>query len=253
MPSKASKSLIVGLGHPRCGTGFTASLLQSAGLDVGHEKMGADGIVSWMAVAEREIVPYGSGIDKLRGHKAFCAVRSPLAAIPSIIPENGRPRSLAWRAQVIWEKRKVDICSRPFVPPNNIALAVASYVHWFELCLERKPKVIFRIDREEDDARLGEFVGRDLRRTPDLRTNARPRVRFQGFKPQMIARAGSELVTRFADLADRLGYPEDAATIRAQLDKAARGAGATTAESPGPAKPAPSRRKPADKGKTLTA
>lgn len=215
------KPLIVGLGHPRCGTGFTASLLQSAGFDVGHEEVRADGIVSWLAAAERAAVPFGqSSMGKLKGHRIFCAVRSPVESIPSIVPENERPRSIAWRAQVIWERTKVDICSLPAVPPNRIALAVASYVHWFEICLAHKPGIVFRIDRNEDDALLSDFAGREVRRSKAVRTNARPRLRFDAFKPRMLWRAGPDLLTRFAGLADRFGYPEDAEVIRGQVDQA---------------------------------
>ena len=39
---------ILAVGHPRCGTGYAASLLQQFGLDVGHERAGRDGLSSWM-------------------------------------------------------------------------------------------------------------------------------------------------------------------------------------------------------------
>ena len=38
---------ILGVGHPRTGTGFTSKILSKWGLDVGHETLGKDGIVSW--------------------------------------------------------------------------------------------------------------------------------------------------------------------------------------------------------------
>ena len=52
---KESKKILV-VGHPRTGTGYTAKLLQSWGLDVQHEKMGKDGISDWsISFKERSI------------------------------------------------------------------------------------------------------------------------------------------------------------------------------------------------------
>ncbi|MFK4998907.1 hypothetical protein ACI2OX_21260 [Bacillus sp. N9] len=36
------------LGHPRSGTGYMAYLLRQFGYGIGHERMGKDGISSWM-------------------------------------------------------------------------------------------------------------------------------------------------------------------------------------------------------------
>lgn len=35
------------VGHPRCGTKFTSSLLKQFDLDVGHEELGKNGISAW--------------------------------------------------------------------------------------------------------------------------------------------------------------------------------------------------------------
>jgi len=51
----AKQKLILGLVHPRTGTGYTAKLLQSWGLDVKHEKMGKDGTVDWSLAAGKSL------------------------------------------------------------------------------------------------------------------------------------------------------------------------------------------------------
>ena len=38
---------ILGVGHPRTGTGYTSKILKKWNVDVGHEYIGKDGIVSW--------------------------------------------------------------------------------------------------------------------------------------------------------------------------------------------------------------
>jgi len=60
--NKKGSKLILGVGHPRTGTGYTAKLLQSWGLDVGHEKMGEHGTVDWsLAPASKSI--WIGGVD----------------------------------------------------------------------------------------------------------------------------------------------------------------------------------------------
>ena len=52
---------IIILGHPRSGTGYAAEVCKAAGLNVGHERNGRDGISSWMWVAKKSEVPWGHG------------------------------------------------------------------------------------------------------------------------------------------------------------------------------------------------
>ena len=47
------------LGHPRSGTGYTASCFRAAGWEVGHEIIGRDGIASWMWAVNSDEVPWG--------------------------------------------------------------------------------------------------------------------------------------------------------------------------------------------------
>jgi rhodanese-related sulfurtransferase len=44
-------------GHPRTGTGYAAALCRQLGVDVGHEKLGASGISSWMFAVDAEANP----------------------------------------------------------------------------------------------------------------------------------------------------------------------------------------------------
>ena len=46
------------VGHPRSGTGFAAELSAQFGLDIGHERDGADGISSWMFAVDADENPW---------------------------------------------------------------------------------------------------------------------------------------------------------------------------------------------------
>lgn len=211
-----AQPFLVGLGHPRCGTSFTAHLLSRAGLAVGHENLRANGIVSWMLVAERLANPWGHAIGPLAPHRCFVVARSPLAAIPSIMGEDLEPLSQAWRAEVIRQRTGLDLRDPAQVPQTPAGRAAASYAQWYAMVLARPAAVVFRIDRPEDDAALGAFAGRPVRRTPDIPTNARPtRYDRVTWAPDMLAALPAPLAATLIDVTRRLGYPEDAERIAA--------------------------------------
>jgi len=85
---------ILGVGHPRTGTGYTASLLNHLGLKVGHEKLMDDGIVAWQMLLPFEHfdkvgLPWIKSIDIKWSELSFdhivYNVRNPKHSIPSIL------------------------------------------------------------------------------------------------------------------------------------------------------------------------
>ena len=136
----AKQKLILGLGHPRTGTGYTAKLLQSWGLDVKHEKMGKDGTVDWSLAAGKSL---WQDVD-LNGwnwqHIIYC-VRDPKQSIPSIVyTEDVGNASEKFRKQ-----HGVRGGSNPIVS------AINSLYKWDQLISELEPNVIFRIEDEGED------------------------------------------------------------------------------------------------------
>ena len=81
---KASK-LILGVGHPRTGTGYTAKLLQSWGLDVGHEVMGEHGTVDWSLSAGGQSLWQDANFKDFEWKHIIYCVRDPRESIPSIV------------------------------------------------------------------------------------------------------------------------------------------------------------------------
>ena len=93
---------ILGLGHPRTGTGYTSKLLQSWGLNIGHEWMKEDGIVAWQLINPIGPWPYMGEIQTPQYYYNFkhiiYNVRDPYTSIPSIVyTEDDKPESVRFR------------------------------------------------------------------------------------------------------------------------------------------------------------
>ena len=100
---KKTNYKILGIGHPRTGTGYTAMLLQSWGLDVGHEELGKDGIVAWQFTIPKSIIdknklPWIGEINhtEFNFENIIYNIRNPKQSIPSII--NTENASIVYRS-----------------------------------------------------------------------------------------------------------------------------------------------------------
>jgi hypothetical protein len=145
MINKPKKILVVG--HPRTGTGYTAKLLQSWGLDIGHETMGEDGTSDWsLATRERSLWQDLNFGDYEWDTIIYC-VRDPKDSIPSIVyTEDIKKDSFDYRMR--WGKFKDR--KRPLM--NTISSILA----WDELIQKIKPSFIFKI--ESDGRALFQFL-----------------------------------------------------------------------------------------------
>jgi hypothetical protein len=76
------KCLITGCG--RSGTKYAAALLSAAGLRIGHETMGRDGIASWLLAALPAAPGWGPSGEDFHFRTILHQVRNPLAAISSM-------------------------------------------------------------------------------------------------------------------------------------------------------------------------
>lgn len=166
-----------------------------------------------MLPAERYRNPYRDALGPI-GHfnNIFCVARSPLDAIPSIIPENRVALSFTFRRSTLRAKFQ-ETLPGPKADPDGLLAGVASYTLWFELCMSFLPQLIYRVDRPQDDALLSEYVGRPVLRSDDIKRNSRPAKRAAAITPDQLATLPPEWLERFAIIAEGLGYPEDAAII----------------------------------------
>lgn len=215
--------MIYGLGHPRSGTAFTADLLKQSGLDVGHEYIKKDGIVSWEIASLRSDLPWGNGITEFEaGSKVFLVARSPLDALKSVITECLQIRSIGFRASVIYENFNVEIFSqnnqRTSEPQYDyMSWSVLSLIYWYELCFSRNPEIIFRVDHSKDDLLLSEYLGKEIsRQDKSLRVNKKP-FSTHDYPIGKLEEQDPERLKMLADVCDRLGYPEDARKLNLLL------------------------------------
>lgn len=197
--SKTNKKYLI-TGHPRCGTGYMAKLMQKYGFDIKHEEMGKDGISSWIfTVKENQI-----WVDKTLNKKDYnfenlvMVVRNPFKAIPSIVyTETLDPRSIQLRAKYIKENGKM----------NAIEFAINSYIKWNNLILDQSPDYIVKL--EQANQQLSIFLDKTPlpeQELPDKNTNTRkhPDITIK----QIENLAGKELTNKLINMGYQYDYTD---------------------------------------------
>jgi len=146
------------VGHPRCGTGYAADLCGQLGLDVGHEKLGKDGISSWMFAVDAEDNPYA--LDTAARTRRSLAwkfllmpVRGLATAVGSVMRDSVHaPPSYAFRREHILRLTGLDLDTLA----TPLERAVRSVTAWARIVLAQKPDLWFRI--EDPPEQLREFL-----------------------------------------------------------------------------------------------
>jgi len=144
-------------GHARSGTMYMAYLLQALGIDMKHQELGKDGVVSWQHICTNEY--------KVSCDEVIHQVRHPLKVIASTA-------------------YTLHPCSYPFMfdcigtPPNDHPLVVAmwTWLKWNEL-IEERAKWRFKIedcDVTELEYWLGIEFGKPIKPNIPKTTNSIP-------------------------------------------------------------------------------
>ena len=145
MDSNKIKKKILGLGHPRTGTGYTHKILKSWGLKVGHEKMEADGIVAWQLVDQKGPWPFISRVKPDNAYKwetIIYNVRDPKTSIASIIfSENKSKQSVKFRS----EKLGIDLTG------NRVEAAIRSILEFDKRITAMRPSFTYRIEDQSEE------------------------------------------------------------------------------------------------------
>lgn len=140
---------ILFLGHPRCGSGYSAGLARAVGMDVGHEEMGEHGIASWMFAAQDLVAPFGTGPGaaplNVTFHRTVHHLRNPFDAVPSIMTENNVTLSFRYRRAHVEDVFGFDLLRYD----RALDRAVASYLFWNKLIELRRPNLTFRIEDQD--------------------------------------------------------------------------------------------------------
>lgn len=138
-----NSKLILGVGHPRTGTGYTAKLLQSWGLDVGHETMGEHGTVDWSIVSGKSTWQ-SIEISKFNWDHIIYCVRDPKESIASIAYTEDK--SLEFRIKSTGMRTK----------ESKLFNAISSILAWDGLIRKINPNLVFRI--EDQSNKLFEYL-----------------------------------------------------------------------------------------------
>ena len=138
------KKSILGLGHPRTGTGYTHRIMQTWGLKIGHEYMADDGIVAWQLVYPQGRWPF---IDTVKEGDVYdfkhliYNVRDPKTSIPSIVyTESQSQESVNFRNSFL----RINLSGNP------VESAIRSIIKFDQLINKRNPNLIFRIEDESE-------------------------------------------------------------------------------------------------------
>lgn len=137
------KVKILGVGHPRTGTGFTASILNAWGLEVGHEVVKKDGLVAWQFAVQDGPWPYmPDQTSHVNWEVLIYNVRDPRTSIPSIVfTEDNKKTSLDYRVNSGGVLRS----------PNRVEQAIYSILRWDELINKMGPSFTYRIEDQSKD------------------------------------------------------------------------------------------------------
>jgi hypothetical protein len=171
---------ILGLGHPRTGTGYTAFLLKSWGLDVGHEVLASDGIVAWPLAIEKGPFLYIKDIaNKINPELIIYNVRNPKDSIPSIVyTEDTKEESLNFRIE-----------NGVIKSVNRVEMAINSILQWDKLISKKNPDFVYRI--EDQSQNLFDFIvskGFEVEYTPSKEViNARDHESLESLKDEMLS------------------------------------------------------------------
>lgn len=140
---KKQKINIMGIGHPRTGTGFTSHILQSWGLNVKHEQLGEDGIVAWqLAIKKGPWLYLPEFENELDPNFIIYNVRDPKDSIPSIVfTEDTKNESIDFRIKQGGVLKST----------NPIEQACNSILRWDKLISLKKPAFTYRVEDQEKE------------------------------------------------------------------------------------------------------
>ena len=143
VPLAEETRLVRAIGHPGCGAGSLAKLFQDHGVEVGHESLLRDGIASWSHAVRDLNVPNGDNATTAAFAHTFAYVRAPADAIPLIMLENGKGKSLYFRRQHIMRAFGVDLADYS----SPLDRAVASLTFWYDIIFQSGVEQIIQIEK----------------------------------------------------------------------------------------------------------
>src|SRR5687767_5167182 len=153
-PVRLPYIVIVGCG--RSGTKYTAKLFCDLGIGVGHERLGKEGIASWVLSGEHGKSPWGPKMAALRGIPLKIAhqVRHPLKTISSVM--TAKPRSWKFIAQnIACDRDRLLRCSMQYwLYWNELSEEKAGYTYPVEKLDEGISELLRYCERSVENAQI---------------------------------------------------------------------------------------------------
>lgn len=174
------KLLITGCG--RSGTKYITFLLQRLDLDVGHEKLGRDGVASWYMAVDADSVPFGPARREVTFEYVYHQVRHPLSVIASATTF----KDVSWQF----------ICAhQPIGLDEPLLLRCAKYWYYWNLEAEKIAQSRYRVeDLHASIEALCERLGRKA-----------DRARIESVSKDVNTRSRGRAFHIYEDLCGRLG------------------------------------------------
>lgn len=210
--SKEHRLLIVGC--PASGTTYTTQVLQRSGLDIKHEMMGKDGIVSWTMITNRIAIYNPTIINDLEGKfdHIFHQIRDPLR----VIRNNYSPDNMKHLDGFYWSY------IRSVIPQmkkeDSLLVHCAKFYYYWNLKAEEMAEFSYRIEDFESilpefEERLGHPIDRSILSQVSTKTNSwetwNPGVYVDITWERLQKKLPPDLYRKLRGLAKRYGYVED--------------------------------------------
>lgn len=147
-PKEETHVKILGLGHPRTGTGFTSKLLKMWGLNVGHEVLEEDGIVAWPLALNKGPWLFIKDIKNIiKQDTLIYNVRDPKTSIPSIV----------FTENIVEASKKFRVDQGGVMQSENrVEFAINSILAWDRHIQNKRPDIVYRI--EDESQKLFDFL-----------------------------------------------------------------------------------------------
>ncbi|MBI2891285.1 MAG: hypothetical protein HYY13_10940 [Nitrospirae bacterium] len=143
--------MLLVIGHPRSGTEYVSKVLQGLGLDVRHEEVGRDGIVSWVWAVPNLFAPWAAAAGVRppleRFDRIWHVVRHPLHVIASSMTE----------PEISWFMRACHV-PEMIAARDKLEAGAWSWLGWNESC-ERQAEWTFRVEDEETPIEMARRLG----------------------------------------------------------------------------------------------
>lgn len=195
-----SKKMILITGTPRCGTHYTAALLQALGLRVLHEAVDTDGAVSWKHLGEGTFsVPKRNRVSEITdpGFTTIIhQVRHPLKSISSM--QTLRDCTWEFMARHIELDMNAPVAERGmqcWIGWNSLAETRAEWTYQIENLSEAFPELLSRLNLPPQSIPKLSHESRESRVQ-----------RFSKIGWENLLHANEKLAHQTADLARKYGY-----------------------------------------------